>query len=225
MSLRGGGRFHGRQVQLKASELAGTGSGGDGAADGDAGGGGAGGGAASGGGERLPGLGLVVAVPVTVGRDRGACPARAGRLAPGRGACRRAGWRWRCRRGGGDGGAAGGGEGDLPSVTGCPARRPLLAGAAPGAAAAATARTSSTAVIQRRAPRGSSPGCATGRSPVDGPAPDGGLVLAQRGLRPVPAPLIRRSQHARRVGGQSSRSVARQNISAHPGPRPRRRTR
>ena len=108
ISLRGGGRFHGRQVQLRASELAGTGLGGDGAADGDPGGGGAGGGAASGGGECLPGLGLVVTVPVTVDGDAVPAQVAEGGIAAGRGECGGQAGGSGAGAGGGDGGAAGG---------------------------------------------------------------------------------------------------------------------
>ena len=152
--------------------LRGRGSGGDGAADGDRRGCLAGGGAAPGGGECLPGFGLVVAVPVPVdddaapgqvaeGAGRRAAVSAAGRLAVAAPdlvvviAARRAAVKEISR-----------------GWTGCPARRPLRAGAADRAAARAAARTSSQAVTQAACSWRIMSGVRDRKiGPVEGPAP------------------------------------------------------
>ena len=85
---------------------------------------------------------------------------------------------------------------------GSPARRPLPAGAAAAAAARAIARVSSAAVTHAACSwRIRSGELGAEHRPGGGPgAADRGLGFPQRGLRPVPPPLVRAGEHRRGVG-------------------------
>ena len=209
MTLRCCGRFH--DPAMKAGRW--WCSGGERAADGDAGGCLAGGDAASGGGERLPGFGFVVAVPVTADCypasaqfvQDGVAPVAADRSgeAGGGGAV----------AGGGDCGAARGGERDLARMEGCPARWPFLAGTAWRAAARITARTSSQAVIHAACSARIIPGMPERKiGPFDGPAPRMADLSSRSAVRPS-ATCTPAASTAAGWADQSSRPVARQNVS------------
>jgi transcriptional regulator with XRE-family HTH domain len=150
--------------------------------------------------ECLPGFGVAGAVPVPVGdvpgtpdggeQSRGARGDRGGGQPRSRGALADAG----------DGGAAGGGEGQLAGA-GCPARRPLRAGAAAWAASRTRPRTSSPASAQAASScRTSSGDLERSIGPVEGPAPSRRLLVSRSPVfRPVPPPPAGGGEHPRRV--------------------------
>ena len=99
--------------------------------------------------------------------------------------------------------------------TGCPARRPLRAGAADRAAARAAARTSSTAVIQAACSWAIMSGqCDRKIGPVEGPAPRIADLASRSAVSdPSHRRLYAAASTAAGYCSQSSRSVTRQNIS------------